>query len=94
MKAHVRVDSVENPIHAILASPANLADARSLPRRPHGKETQIEPNSPYRGWMDVIRAVAPRTRDSADRRCYRCGSRINKQIIRAKRKKWRVRATV
>ena len=39
MKAHVGVDSKSKLIHAVVATPANVADARVLPDLLHGDET-------------------------------------------------------
>ena len=41
MKAHVGVDSRTTLIHAVVATPANVADSQVLPQLLHGNETRV-----------------------------------------------------
>ena len=61
-KAHFGVDSRLKLIHAVAASPANVADSRVLPELLHGRETRVWGDQTYRGQRAVIRQCAPRTR--------------------------------
>jgi transposase, IS5 family len=49
MKAHLGVDSRTKLIHAVVATPANVADGRVLPELlQHGKETRVWGDQAYR----------------------------------------------
>jgi len=48
MKAHVGVDSKSKLIHAVVATPANVADSRVLPDLLHGDETRVWGDQAYR----------------------------------------------
>ena len=64
MKAHVGVDSQSKLIHAVVATPANVADSRVLPDLLHGEETRVWGDQAYRGQGEVlggIRAAEPKT---------------------------------
>ena len=49
MKAHLGVDSRTKLVHAVVATPANVADSRVLPELLHGKETRVWGDQAYRG---------------------------------------------
>ena len=68
MKAHVGVDSRTKIIHAVVATPANVADSRVLPDLLHGRETRVWGDQAYRGQRAVIRQHAPRAKDFTNRR--------------------------
>jgi IS5 family transposase len=48
MKAHFGVDSRTKLIHAVVATPANVADSTVLPELLHGQETRV-------GWSGLPR---------------------------------------
>src|SRR5215469_8992878 len=75
MKAHIGVDSRSKLIHAVVATPANVADSTVLPDPLHGGETRVWGDQAYRGQRAVIRRHAPRARDFVNRRYRpsRCG---------------------
>ena len=60
MKAHIGVDSRTKLIHAVVATPANVADSTVLPDLLHGHETRVWGDQAYRGQRAVIRQQAPR----------------------------------
>jgi IS5 family transposase len=68
MKAHFGVDSRTKLIHAVVATPANVADSRVLPEVLHGQETRVWGDQAYRGRRAVIREHAPKARDFTNRR--------------------------
>jgi IS5 family transposase len=68
MKAHFGIDSRSKLIHAVQATPANVADSTVLPNLLHGNETRVWGDQAYRGQRAVIREHAPRARDFTDRR--------------------------
>jgi IS5 family transposase len=93
MKAHFGVDSRSKLIHAVAATPANVADSRVLPELLHGGETRVWGDQAYRGQRAVIRQCAPRARDFTNRRYRHRG--VVDQAERAKnRTKSKVRARV
>jgi IS5 family transposase len=49
MKAHLGVDSRTKLIHAVVATPANVANGRVLPELLHGKQTRVWGDQAYRG---------------------------------------------
>src|SRR2546421_3137035 len=49
MKAHFGVDSRSKLIHAVVGTPANVADSTVLPDLLHGKETRVWGDQAYRG---------------------------------------------
>ena len=55
MKAHIGVDSRTKLIHAVVATPANVADSTVLPELLHGQETRVWGDQAYRGQRAVIR---------------------------------------
>jgi transposase, IS5 family len=63
MKAHFGVDSRTKLIHAVVATPANVADSTVLPELLHGQETRVWGGQAYRGQRAVIREHAPKARD-------------------------------
>jgi IS5 family transposase len=86
MKAHFGVDSRTKLIHAVVATPANVADGTVLPDLLHGNETRVWGDQAYRGQ----RAVA---RDFVNRRYRHCG--VVDEVERAKNStKSKVRAKV
>ena len=91
MKAHFGVDSRSKLIHAVVATPANVADSKVLPDLLHGSETRVWGDQAYRGQRAVIRQHAPRAQDFINRR-YRYRGVVD-EIERAKnRTKSKVRA--
>src|SRR5437764_2734233 len=68
MKGHFGVDSRSKLIHAVVATPANVADSTVLPDLLHGNETRVWGDQAYRGQRAVIRRQAPRARDFVNRR--------------------------
>jgi transposase, IS5 family len=93
MKAHVGVDSRTKIIHAVVATPANVADSRVLPDLLHGRETRVWGDQAYRGQRAVIQQRAPRAKDFTNRRYRHRG--VVDLIERAKnRTKSKVRARV
>ena len=68
MKGHFGVDSRTKLIHAVAATPANVADSTVLPELLHGRETRVWGDQAYRGQRAVIRERAPRARDFTNRR--------------------------
>jgi transposase, IS5 family len=91
MKAHFGVDSRTKLIHAVVATPANVADGRVLPELLHGEETRVWGDQAYRGQRVMIRRKAPRAPDFTNRR-YRHRGVVN-PLERAKnRTKSKVRA--
>src|SRR6201995_4999058 len=55
MKAHFGVDSRTKLIHAVVATPANVADSTVLPELLHGQETRAWGDRAYQGQGEVIR---------------------------------------
>jgi len=93
MKAHVGVDSKSKLIHAVVATPANVADARVLPDLLHGEETRVWGDQAYRGQGRVLEEYAPRAQDFTCQR-YRYKDRVD-EVERAKnRTKAKVRSKV
>jgi transposase, IS5 family len=76
MKAHFDVDSRTKLIHAVVATPANVADSAMLPDLVHGKETRVWGDQAYRGQRAVIREHAPNAQDFINRR-YRQRGVVN-----------------
>jgi IS5 family transposase len=68
MKAHFGVDSRTRLIHAVVATPANVADSTVLPDLLNGKETRVWGDQAYRGQRAVIRQHAPKAQDFVNRR--------------------------
>jgi len=93
MKAHLGVDSRTKLIHAVVATPANVADSRILPELLHGKETRVWGDQAYRGQRAVIRRKAPRARDFTNRR-YRHRGVVDPVERTRNRTKSKVRAKV
>jgi IS5 family transposase len=62
MKAHFGVDSRTKLIHAVVATPANVAESTVLPELLHGQETRVWGDQAYRGQRAVIREHAPMAR--------------------------------
>ena len=93
MKAHFGVDSRTKLIHAVVATPANVADSTVLPELLHGQETRVWGDQAYRGQRAVIREHAPKARDFTNRRYRHRG--VVDEVERAKnRTKSKVRARV
>ena len=93
MKAHVGVDSRTKLIHAVVATPANVADSRVLPQLLHGNETRVWGDQAYRGQRAVIRYHAPKAKDFTNRR-YRQRGVVDLVERRKNRTKSTVRAKV
>src|SRR5215813_740421 len=93
MKAHIGVDSRSKLIHAVVATPANVADSTVLPDLLHGDETRVWGDQAYRGQRALIRESAPKARDFTNRRYRHQG--VVDEVERAKnRTKSKVRARV
>jgi IS5 family transposase len=93
MKAHFGVDSRTKLIHAVAATPANVADGTVLPELLHGQERRVWGDQAYRGQRAVIRERAPNARDFTHRRYRHRG--VVDEVERAKnRTKSKVRARV
>jgi IS5 family transposase len=91
MKAHVGIDSRTKLIHAVVATPANVADSTVLPDLLHGRETRVWGDQAYRGQRAVIREHAHKARDFTNRRYRHRG--VVDEVERAKnRTKSKVRA--
>jgi transposase, IS5 family len=93
MKAHLGVDTRTKLIHAVTATPANVADATVLPALLHGHETRVYGDQAYRGQTAVIRHHAPRAQDFTNRR-YRHGGQVDEVEREKNRTKAKVRAKV
>src|SRR5262249_59648051 len=93
MKADMGIDSRSKLIHAVVATPANVADSTVLPDLLHGNETRVWGDQAYRGQRAVIRESAPKARDFTNRRYRHRG--VVDEVERAKnRTKSKVRARV
>ena len=87
------VDSRSKLIHAVVATPANVADSVVLCNLLHGNETRVWGDQAYRGQRAVTRQHAPRARDFVNRRYRHRG--VVDEVERAKnRTKSKVRARV
>ena len=93
MKAHIGVDSRSKIIHAVVATPANVADSTVLPDLLHGEETRVWGDQAYRGQSEVIRAHAPKAADFTNRR-YRHRGTVDEAERARNRTKSKVRAKV
>src|SRR5215472_856175 len=93
MKGHFGVDSRSKLIHAVMATPANVADSAVLPALLHGRETHVWGDQAYRGQKAIIRQNAPRARDFINRR-YRHRGVVDKTERAKNRTKSKVRARV
>src|SRR6266481_1076421 len=62
-----RVGSRTKLIHAVVATPANVADSAVLPNLLHGKSTRVWGDPAYRGQRAVIRTHAPKAQDFINR---------------------------
>ena len=93
MTAHIGVDSRTKLIHAVVATPANVADSRVLPQLLHARETRVWGDQAYRGQHAVIRQHAPRARDFSNRR-YRQRGMVDLAERAKNRTKSKVRARV
>ena len=83
MKAHVGVDSKSKLIHAVVATPANVADSRVLPDLLHGDETRVWGDQAYRGQGRVLEEYAPLAKISP----------VSSTVIRIGSMKWSVPRT-
>jgi IS5 family transposase len=93
MKGHFGVDSRENLIHAVVATPANVHDGEVLGDLLHGEETRVWGDQAYRGKRETIREHAPNAQDFTNKR-YRHNGVVD-DVERAKNKtKSKVRALV
>jgi len=93
MKAHIGVDSRTKLIHAVVATPANVADSTVLADLLHGNETRVWADQAYRGQRAVIRRQAPRAQDFVNRR-YRHRGVVDEGERAKNRTKSKVRAKV
>ena len=76
-------------IHAVVATPANVADSRVPPQLLHGRETRVWGDQAYRGQRAVIRQHAPRARDFSN-----CRYRQRGMVDLAERAKNRTKSKV
>ena len=83
MKAHFGVDSRTKLIHAVVATPANVADSTVLPELLHGQEARVWGDQAYRGQRAVIRKHAPKASDFTNRRYRHRG--VVDEVERAKK---------
>ena len=81
MKAHFGVDNRTKLIHAVVATPANVADSTVLPELLHGRDPSVGDQA-YRGQRAVIREHAPKARDFTNRRYRHRG--VVDEVERAK----------
>src|SRR4029077_5575711 len=93
MKAHFGVDSRGKLIHAVVATPANVADSTVLNDLLHGQETRVLGDQAYRGQRAVIRQHTPKAQDFTNRR-YRRRSVVDEVERTKNRTKSKVRARV
>ena len=93
MKAHIGVDSKSKIIHAVVATPANVADSQVLGDLLHGDETRVWGDQAYRGQGDVIREHAPHAQNFTNKR-YRHGGVVDEAERAKNRTKSKVRAKV
>jgi IS5 family transposase len=91
-EGHFGVDSRSKLIHAVTATPANVADSAVLPALLHGRETRVWGDQGYRG-QSVIRQNAPRASDFINRR-YRHRGVVDETERAKNRTKSKVRARV
>jgi IS5 family transposase len=87
------VDSRTKLIHAVVATPANVADSTVLPELLHGQETCMWGDQAYRGQRAVIREHAPKARDFTNRR-YRHRGVVDEAERAKNRTKSKVRARI
>ena len=93
LEREVGVDSRTKLIHAVVATPANVADSMVLPDLLHGQETRVWGDQAYRGQRAMIRQRAPNAQDFVNRRYRHRG--VVDEVERAKnRTKSEVRARV
>ena len=93
MKGHFGIDSRSKLIHAVTATPTNVADGAVLPALLHGRQTRVWGDQAYRGQKAIIKQHAPRARDFTHRRYHQRG--VVDEVERAKnRTKSKVRAKV
>src|SRR5450631_1220646 len=93
MKAHVGVDSKSKLIHAVVATPANVADSQVLPDLLHGEETRVWGDQAYRGQGRVLEEHAPQAQDFTCQR-YRYKDRVDEEERAKNRTKAKVRSKV
>jgi len=93
MKAHIGVDSRTKIIHAVVATPANVADSAVLSDLLHGEETRVWGDQAYRGQGEVIRQCAPQAKDFTNRR-YRHRGQVDEAERARNRTKSSVRSKV
>jgi transposase, IS5 family len=93
MKAHIGVDSRTKIIHAVVATPANVADSAVLPDLLHGEETRVWGDQAYRGQGEAIRQCAPQAKDFTNRR-YRHRGQVDEAERARNRTKFSVRSKV
>jgi IS5 family transposase len=93
MKAHLGVDSKTKLIHAVVATAANVHDARVLADLLQGEGTRVWGDQAYRGQGDVIREHAPNAKDFTNRR-YRYRGVLDEAEKARNRNKSKVRAKV
>ncbi len=68
MKAHVGVDAETKLVHTVVATAANVNDARVLPELLHGEEIAVWGDQAYQGQATVLAERAPRAEDRICRR--------------------------
>jgi IS5 family transposase len=93
MKAHIGVDCRSKPIHSVVATAANVADATLLPDLLRGDETGVWGDPAYRGQREAIRDAASSALDFTNRRYWHRGV-VNEAESARNRTKAKVRAKV
>src|SRR5712672_2891190 len=68
MKAHLGVDSRTKLIHAVVATPANVADSTVLPDLLHGQEARVWGDQAYRACVGISNAIAAQASASTAKR--------------------------
>ena len=68
MKAHIGVDAETKLVHSVMATAANVADAKMLPELLRGNETEVWGDQAYQGQAAVLAERAPLAEDRICRR--------------------------
>ena len=71
VKAHIGVDSATELIHSASVTATNEHDSKQLSNLLHGNETRLDGDNAYRSQQEPLKAIAPRAKDSTDKRAYR-----------------------
>lgn len=93
MKAHVGVDADTKLVHTVVATAANVNDAKMLPELLHGEETVVWGDQAYQGQTAVLAEHAPKAEDRTCRR-WRSKLQVWPEVREANRIKSKVRSRV